>query len=128
MLIELWRKVLATDYTNTFCSVCGNDHDRGNVFPVALSDRGDKLGEMCLVCLDYLNRRKDDADDPTFGNWPARDWPSLEDLEEARRLHPDAMFADRGEREAAAPDLDAQDEIYAASVVWRMGRETNSAR
>ena len=82
---------------------------------------------MCLVCLDYLNQRKEDEDDPTFGNWPARGWPSLEDLEEARRLHPDPMFADRGELEAAATGFEAQDEIYDASVVWGMKREPNPA-
>ena len=82
---------------------------------------------MCLVCLDYLNRRKGHADDPTFSNWPARDWPSLEDLEEARPLHTEPMFADRGELEAAARGFEAQDEIYAASVVWRMERETRPA-
>ena len=128
MLIELWRKVLKDDHTNTYCSVCGNDFDRGNVFPVALGDHGDELGEMCSVCLDYLNRRKEDQDDPTLGNWPSHDWPSLEDLEEARRLYPEPMFVDRGEFEVAAPDFETQDEIYAASVVYRMEPETNSAR
>ena len=123
MLVELWRKVLATDYTRTCCGVCGNDFDRGSDFPVAISDNGTELGEMCPVCLDYLNRRKEDAEDPTLANWPARDWPSLEDLREARRRYPEAMFSGLGEFKAAAPDLDAKDEAYAASVVWRMERE-----
>ncbi len=127
MLIELWRKVIATDYTNTCCAVCGNDFDRGSVFSVAFGDRGDELGEMCPVCLDYLNRRKVDADDPTLGNWPARGWPSLEDLEDARRRYPEAMYASRGDFDEAAKDLYAEDEIYDTSVVWGMKREGERA-
>ena len=66
MLIEMWRKVVGEDYQSTCCAICGNDFDRGNVFPVAFSDHGDELGEMCSECLDYLNRRKLDAEDPTL--------------------------------------------------------------
>lgn len=127
MLIELWRKVVATDYAHTCCAVCGNDFERGAVYPVALSDHGDELGEMCSYCLDYLNRRKEDADDPTRGNWPARDWPSLEDLEDARWRYPDPMYASRDDLEAAAPDFDAADEVYEASIVWEMEREKGVA-
>ena len=50
MLIELWRKVLATDYTNTYCSVCGNDHDRGNVFPVPSATAETSSGR-CVSCV-----------------------------------------------------------------------------
>jgi hypothetical protein len=123
VLIELWRKVVAIDYSITMCGVCGTAHDRGNVFPVAFTDGGSELGEVCLVCLDYLNRRKNDADNPTLGTRPARDWPSLEDLQEARRRYPKPMFADDTELEAAAGDMDAQDAIYARSVVWGAKRE-----
>ncbi len=121
MLIELWRKVVATDYTNACCAICGNDFDRGTVFPVAFGDQGDELGEMCTPCLDYLNRRKVDADDPTFGNWPARDWPTLEDLEELRRRYPKAMYASR--EEVKALSWEAEEDALAASIVWRMERE-----
>ncbi len=127
MLIELWRKVVGSDYTNTYCAVCGNDFDRGSVFPVAFGDSGDELGEMCLVCLDYLNRRKVDADDPTLGNWPARDWPTLEHFEELRRRYPEPMFADHDALEGAFTDRAGEDAIYAASIVWQQRREGEPA-
>ncbi len=126
MLIELWRKVIATDYTNTCCAVCGNDFDRGSVFPVAFSDSGDELGEMCPVCLDYLDRRRRDEDDPTFGNWPARDWPSLEILQESRRCYPEAMYASRGEAEALS--WEAEEDALAASILWEQKREAKRAK
>jgi hypothetical protein len=122
MLIDFWRKVVATDYNIASCAVCGNDFDRGVVFPVALSDRGDELGEMCCVCLDYLNQRTADVEAPTVGNWPARGWPSLEDLEEARRRYPEAMYASRADLEAAITDQPTEERIYNESVVWGMER------
>ncbi len=127
MLIEIWRKVLATDYTGTSCSVCGNDFDRGNVYPVAFSDDGYKLGEMCPVCLDYLSRRKVDTDDPTFGNWPARDWPTFQDLEELRQRYPEPMYADDVTLIAGAGDIEGEDAIYEDSVLWSMEREERLA-
>jgi hypothetical protein len=123
MLIELWRKVLATDYSVTSCGICGNDFDRGTVFAVAFSDHRGEIGEMCPVCLDYLNRRKRDADDPTFGNWPAREWPALENLEAARTRYPAPMFPDEAAYDAAAPDLDAEQEVLQSSMIWTMERE-----
>ncbi len=78
---------------------------------------------MCLMCLDYLNRRKVDPEDPTFDNWPARDWPTLEDLEGLRRRYPEPMFGTREELKAAATDFDTEDEFIQASFVWRMERE-----
>ena len=108
MQIELWRKVLATEHARELCGVCGNEFVRGSVFPVAFTDNGENIGEMCPPCLDYLNRRKEDAEDPTRGNWPAREWPTLEDLEEARRRYPQAMFPDGDAYDAAAPDLDEE--------------------
>ncbi len=123
MLIEFWRKVIATDYSATCCGVCGNDFDRGTVFAVAFTDSGDAVGEMCPVCLDYLNRRKQDAEDPTLENWPAREWPTVEDLEEARRRYPEAMFPDDAAYDAAAPDLDAEQEVLQASFILQMERE-----
>ncbi len=95
MRIELWRKFIGTDYLTTCCAVCGNDFARGDVYPVAMDDKEGGLGEMCLVCLDYLNARKHGGDDPTLDNWPAREWPTLGDLEEARRRCPEPMFPDR---------------------------------
>ena len=65
MLIELWRKVLATDYSRTCCGICGNDFERGTVFPMAFTDHRESIGEMCPPCLDYVNRRKRDGGDPT---------------------------------------------------------------
>jgi hypothetical protein len=123
MLIELWRKVVATEYTHCLCAVCGNDFDRGTVYPVAFSDQGYELGEMCLLCLDYLSRRKKDAVDPAWDNWPARGWPTLQDLEELRRRYPEPMYADH-DALAAFTDWVGEDAIYAESVVWAMERET----
>src|SRR5215211_6111438 len=117
MIVELWRKVIATDYSTTSCGICGNDFDRGSVFPVAAADDGAELGEMCPVCLDYRNRRKEDAEDPTLGNWP-----TPQDFEEARRRYPEPMFETSDDLLAASADLDAEEEIYRASVVWRMER------
>ena len=123
MLIELWRKVLATDPWGACCGICGNDFDRGSVFPVALTDCGEALGEMCPVCLDYLNRRKEDAEEPTLSNWPTRDWPSLENLEEARERYPEAMFPDSAAYEALVAPFEGEGEVADASVVWAMERE-----
>ena len=95
---------------------------------MAFTDNAESIGEMCCPCLDYVNRRKHDGGDPTggpapWGNWPAREWPTLADLEEARRRYPEAMFADDAAHDAAAPDWDAQTEVVEASMVWRMERE-----
>lgn len=107
MLIELWRTEAQPLYSNTCCAVCGNDFNLGTVYPMVAGDQGQDLGEMCLTCLDYLNRRKNDAEDWWVReNWPARDWPTVEDLEEARRRYPEPI-----------PEND--DNI----VVWRMERE-----
>jgi len=57
MLIELWRKVLATDHQSEDCGICGNDFDRGAVFAMASADDGAEMGAMCPTCLDYLSRR-----------------------------------------------------------------------
>src|SRR5215212_2859604 len=123
MLIELWRRVLAEDYTTCSCGICGNDFDRGNVFPVAAADDGAELGEICPVCLEYLNRRKEDGDDPTMGNWPAYEWPTPQDLEEARRRYPEPMFANAAELKASFTDGEEEQEAYEASVVWAMEPE-----
>jgi hypothetical protein len=124
MLIELWRKVLATDHEILLCGLCGNDNDRGVVFAVAKTDDGYEMGELCDVCLGYLARRKVDPDDPTLGNWPARGWPTLADLEEARRRYPEPMFADADAFQAACDyDPNKEDEFLQASVIWRMEPE-----
>jgi hypothetical protein len=126
MRIELWRKFIGTSYNTTCCAVCGNDTgDLGSVFPVAGGDSdGDgEFKEMCLVCLDYLNARKHDGDDPTLDNWPAREWPTLGDLEEARRRYPEPMFPDRAALEEAAPGMGAEEEFIQASMIWRMEPE-----
>jgi hypothetical protein len=123
MRIELWRKFIGTEYHTTCCAVCGNDFARGNVYPVAMDDKEGELGEMCLVCLDYLNARKHDGDDPTLDNWPARGWPTLGDLEEARRRYPEPMFPDGAALEEAAPGREAEEELIQASMIWRMEPE-----
>lgn len=127
MLIELWRKVLANDYSGTICGICGNDFDRGSVFAVVSGDHGEELGEMCPTCLDYLNRRKNDAEDwRVRNNWPAREWPTLEDLEDARRRYPEPMFADDTAMMAAAEVIggpDAEEELLQSSFIWRMEPE-----
>ncbi|MBA2783735.1 MAG: hypothetical protein H0T74_12605 [Rubrobacteraceae bacterium] len=126
MLIELWRKTVATSYSITSCAICGNDFDLGTVYPVVAGDQGQELGEMCPTCLDYLNSRKADAENSTSGNWPAREWPAREDLEEARRRFPSAIFETDADHFAAAVDQDAEDRIYRQSVIWSMAPETIS--
>jgi hypothetical protein len=124
MLIELWRKETAEDYSVTPCAICGNDFELGSVYPVVGGDRGQELGEMCPVCLDYLNRRKEDTEDSTAGNWPAREWPTLGDLEDARRRYPDPLFETRGDLVAAAVDFEADEKITRETIIWSMERET----
>ncbi len=125
MLIELWRKVLASDPGREDCGICGNDFAPGAVFAMASADDGAEMGAMCPTCLDYLSRRKNDADDwRVRQNWPAREWPSLEDLEEARSRYPEAMFADEAANIASAgEDPDAEDELMQSSFIWRMAPE-----
>lgn len=64
MLIELHRKEAGTDYAVTCCAICGDDFERGSVFCVIFADQGEDIGEMCPTCLDYLNRRKTDEENP----------------------------------------------------------------
>ncbi len=78
---------------------------------------------MCPTCLDYLNRRKNDDEDPTLGNWPARDWPTLEDLEDARRRYPEPIFETMDDLVAAAVDFEADARLTEQTVIWRMKRE-----
>ena len=123
MLIELMRKLVGTDYSTTSCVVCGNDVELGSVYAVATGDQGQQMGEMCPTCLDYLNRRKEDAEDPTLGNWPARGWPTVEDLKRLRFRYPEPMFETHDELLAAAPDRAAEFKIHEATTVWRMEPE-----
>lgn len=125
MRIEIWRKFIGTDYESTCCTLCGNDFQRGSVFPMAAGDgRNDgEFKELCLVCLDYLNRRRYDEADPAFDNWPSREWPTVEDVEEARRRYPEPMFADREAFEAVVPDKGVEDEYIRASMIWTMEPE-----
>lgn len=123
MLIELWRKETAEDYSITTCAICGDDFDRGSVFPVIFADQGEDLGEMCPTCLGYLNRRKVDAENPIRrGNQPACDWPTLEALEEARRRYPTAMFETSEDLLAAADGPQGEEKVYADTIVWEMVR------
>jgi hypothetical protein len=127
MLIELHRKQVAAEYSRTCCAVCGNDFDLGSVYPMVSGDQGHELGEMCPVCLDYLNRRKEDAKDPTLGNWPARGWPSPQDLEEARWRYPEPMFETEEDLLAAVEDRAAEVKMFEDTVVWAMERENATA-
>jgi hypothetical protein len=130
MLIELCRKVLADDYNVCCCAICGNDFDRGSVFAVASTDDGGDMGEVCPTCLDYLSRRKNDADDwRVRENWPAREWPTLEDLQDARRRYPEPMFTDDDAMTAATGgDPEVEDGILQSSFIWRMEPEREGAR
>lgn len=124
MLIELHRKEARTDCSVTCCAICGDDFDRGSVSPVIFTDQGEDVGDMCPTCLDYLNRRKNDPDNPDRGNFPARNWPALEDLEDARRRHPDPLFETMDDLcEAAAVSPDAEWRIMNETVVWKAERE-----
>jgi len=126
VLIELQRKLVAADASIDSCVICGNDFDLGSVYAVASEDQGEETGPMCPVCLEYLNRRKEDAEDPTLDNWPARGWPTTEVLERLRRRYPEPMFDTWEDLLAAATDRAAEDKIYEASGVWRMDRESAS--
>lgn len=123
MLIELHRKEAGTDYAVACCAICGDDFERGSVFCVIYADQGEDLGEMCPTCLDYLNRRKTDEENPERGNWPASTWPTLEDLDDLRRRHPDPMFETTDDLVAAAVDREADEKLMAACVVWKAERE-----
>jgi hypothetical protein len=123
VLIEITRKLVAEDASMDVCAICGNDFELESVHAVASGDKGEEVGPMCPTCLGYLNRRKGDAEDPALRNWPARGWPSVEVLEEARLRHPEPMFGTGDDLLAAATDRAADDSIYAASVVWGMDRE-----
>ncbi len=123
MLIELWRKETVEQYSVTPCVICGNDFELGSVFPMVYGDRGQELGEMCPVCLDYLDRRRADVDDPTLGNWPARNWPTLKDLEEARRRFPEPMFETSDDMCAFAVDFEADERLTRETILWPMERE-----
>ena len=123
MLIELHRRLAGNEPAADSCVICGNDFDLGSVYAVAAGDQGQQMGAMCPVCLEYLNRRKEGAEDPTLGNWPARGWPTTQDLERFRRRYPEAMFDTEDDLLAAAADRAADARIYAATVVWRMERE-----
>jgi len=79
---------------------------------------------MCPACLEYLNRHKEDAEDPTLGNWPARGWPTTEVLEKLRQRYPEPMLETAEDLLAAATDRAADDKIYGASVLWRMEWES----
>jgi hypothetical protein len=120
MLIELWRKVLPDEPTTCSCGVCGNDFERGSVCAVAATDHGVDMGFLCPVCLEYLNRRKLDAQDPTLGNWPARDWPTIQDLAEALSRYPEPMFANAAELKASFSNSEEELDVYDAAIVWRM--------
>jgi hypothetical protein len=122
MLIELHRMVVAGELTDC-CVICGNDFDLKSVYVITHGDRGEEMGPMCDVCLDYLNRRKLDPEDPTLNNWPACGWPTVEVLERLRRRYPEPMFDVEEELLAAATDRAAEARIYEAAAVWRMERE-----
>ncbi len=115
MLIELWRTEPSGPYSMTTCAICGDDFKLGTVYARIVADGGDDLGEMCSACLDHLSRRKSEGERPAV-NWPARDWPTLEDLKQARQRHPELM---------SELDVDGytDDEYMDAVVLWRMERE-----
>ena len=123
LLIELWRKLVAEEYTTCLCAICGNDFDRGNVFPMVSCDDGTHIGHMCPACLDDLNRRKRDAQDPTLRNWPASGWPTPLALQVARRRYPEPVFETHDELLAAAPDRATEESIFEAAIVWGMEPE-----
>jgi hypothetical protein len=126
MLIELHRMVVAGESTDC-CVICGNDFDLKSVYVITHGDRGEEMGRMCDVCLDYLNRRKLDSEDPTLDNWPARGWPTVAVVNRLRRRHPEPMFETYDELLAAATDRAADDRIHEATMVWRMERENEMA-
>ena len=123
MLIEIMRKLVATEPQSDVCVICGNDFDLGSVYAVAAGDKGEEMGNMCPVCLEYLNRRKEDGEDPTLGNWPARGWPTPEVLEDLGSRYPEPMFDTEEELLAASTDRETELRIHYATKLWRMERE-----
>ena len=117
----------------TFSSVAKNDPDHSGssefltasivLSPPSTARNLSGTTGAVVVSVKLQDRRKEDADAPTLGNWPERGWPTLKDLEKARGRYPDAMFPDAA-LEAAAPSWDTQDVIYEGSVIWKMERET----
>ena len=95
---------------------------------MAFTDSGETIGEMCSPCLDCVNRRRYDADDPTagpvpWGNWPAREWPTIGDLEVARFLYLEAMFPDAAAfRPGGHPPEDESSPAFALLTGDEIGR------
>ncbi len=127
MRINLQRKLVAADASIDSCVICGNDFELGSVYPMVTGDNREEMGPMCPVCLEYLNRRKEDVEDPTLDNWHARGWPTTEVLERLRRRYPEPMFDTVEDLLAACTDRAAEDKIYEASAPWRMDWESASA-
>jgi hypothetical protein len=126
MLIELHRRVTGGEFSDC-CVICGNDFDLASVYAMATGDQGQEMGPLCPTCLEYLNRRKVDSEDPTRDNWPARGWPTTEVLKRLRRRYPEAMFDTEDDLLAAATDRAADARIYDAAMLWRMEREQEFA-
>lgn len=128
MLIELWRKDPTVGYSGCCCVICGNDFELGSVYAVAHGDRGQELGEMCPTCLDYLDRRRNAPEEPRAReNWPAREWPTLEDLQEARGRYPFPISeADEDFVAAGDGDEEADRRLGEKIVLWRMEWEALS--
>lgn len=127
MRINLQRKLVAVDASTDTCVICGNDFELGSVYATATGDHREEMGPMCPVCLDYLNRRKEDAEDPTLDNWPARGWPTTEVLEKLRQRYPEPMFETYDDLLAACTDRATEDRIYEASMPWKMDWEEADA-
>jgi len=64
VLIEITRKLVAADASIDCCAICGNDFNLGSVYAVATADRSEEIRLMCPTRLEYLNRRKEDAEGP----------------------------------------------------------------
>src|SRR5215210_1734641 len=86
-------------------------------------DRGDVPPVPGLHQQAQAGRQRSYGRPRTVGQLARGEWPTLEDLEEARRRDPQAMFPDAAAYDAAAPSWDEQEEVTEVSMIWRMERE-----
>lgn len=93
------------------CCVCGIEEERGVVQIDALTDEGGEIGLMCVVCLDYFDRRQKESA-------VAHDWPSREKYVDAVHRYPEPMVSSRDELPDGANTKEC-DEFYEAAIIHR---------
>ena len=84
LLVRLRRALEPAEMAETSCALCGARFLPGSVLADVVTREG--LGDIggdfaCPACVEYLHRRN------------PQQFPSLEELEEARRQHPEPVFS-----------------------------------